>query len=105
MRLAPAIYQEYIGDHQHIRANCFGTNVHAVMIETHDLNWRTNLNVPFRAIELDTEIQTRLCEVLYRLRLEMGVFELKLDEHGEPVWLELNPQGQFLFVHGLTGVD
>ena len=30
----------------------------------------------------------------------------KLDlSSGRPVWLELNPQGQFLFVQGLTGLD
>lgn len=28
----------------------------------------------------------------------MGIFDLKLPTTGEPVWLELNPQGQFLFL-------
>lgn len=105
MRLAPAIYQEYIDGYQHIRVNYFGTSVYAAMIETHDLDWRRNLNVPFTEIELDAEVQMRLCEVLRRLRLKMGVFDLKLDRYGEPVWLELNPQGQFLFVQALTGSD
>ena len=35
----------------------------------------------------------------------MGVFDLKMDPSGVPVFLELNPQGQFLFVEGLTGMD
>jgi hypothetical protein len=35
----------------------------------------------------------------------MGVFDLKMDPLGLPVFLELNPQGQFLFVEGLTGMD
>ena len=34
----------------------------------------------------------------------MGIFDLKLDEGVEPVWLELNPQGQFLFLEGMTGL-
>ena len=38
------------------------------------------------------------------LGLAMGVVDLKLDGDGEPVWLEVNPQGQFLFVEGLSGV-
>ncbi len=35
----------------------------------------------------------------------MGIVDLKLGEDGKPVWLEINPQGQFLFVEGLTGLD
>jgi hypothetical protein len=35
----------------------------------------------------------------------MGIFDLKLDEGGIPHWLEVNPQGQFLFVQGITGLD
>jgi hypothetical protein len=35
----------------------------------------------------------------------MGIFDLKLSDDGEPVWLEVNPQGQFLFVEGLAGLD
>jgi hypothetical protein len=35
----------------------------------------------------------------------MGVVDLNFAENGEPVWFEINPQGQFLFVEGLTGLD
>ncbi len=34
----------------------------------------------------------------------MGVFDLKVAPDGEPVWLEINPQGQFLFVEGMCGL-
>ena len=36
------------------------------------------------------------------LDLRMGVFDLKIDAQGEIVWLEVNPQGQFLFVEGMS---
>jgi hypothetical protein len=36
------------------------------------------------------------------LDLRMGVFDLKLTPGGELVWLEINPQGQFLFIEGLS---
>ena len=35
----------------------------------------------------------------------MGAVDMKISEEGEPVFLEINPQGQFLFVEGLTGMD
>ena len=34
--------------------------------------------------------------------LNMGIFDLKLDPQGDPVWLEVNPQGQFLFLEGMS---
>jgi hypothetical protein len=36
----------------------------------------------------------------------MGVFDFKIDARsGETVWLEVNPQGQFFFLQGLSGSD
>jgi hypothetical protein len=32
----------------------------------------------------------------------MGIVDLKLTPKGEVVWLEVNPQGQFLFLQPLT---
>jgi hypothetical protein len=32
----------------------------------------------------------------------MGVLDCILTDDGEPVFLEINPQGQFLFIEGLT---
>ena len=37
-----------------------------------------------------------------RLRLAMGIIDLKYSEAGEPVWFEVNPQGQFLFLENLA---
>jgi hypothetical protein len=31
----------------------------------------------------------------------MGIIDMKLDSDGRPVWLEVNPQGQFLFLEGM----
>jgi biotin carboxylase len=55
-------------------------------------------------VDLDQLTTRRLLAVLRALNLEMGVFDLKVTDR-EPVFLEVNPQGQFLFVQGLTGLD
>ncbi|GAB4371235.1 MAG: hypothetical protein Kow00121_12600 [Elainellaceae cyanobacterium] len=34
----------------------------------------------------------------------MGAFDLKLTDQGEPIFLEVNQQGDFLFIEGLTGL-
>jgi hypothetical protein len=99
---APAIYQEYIQGSDHLRLNCFGAHSYAARICTEDLDWRANLNVPITSYTVPPALHNRVRSVLDLLRLEMGVVDLKLTPQGEPVWFEVNPQGQFLFLDALT---
>lgn len=105
LRLCPAIYQEYIPGARHIRVHCFGDAVYAVLIESEELDWRQNLEIPFSIFELDESVKVRLRKVLKALGLKMGIIDLKLTEETNPVWLEINQQGQFLFAEGLSGLD
>jgi glutathione synthase/RimK-type ligase-like ATP-grasp enzyme len=104
LQLCPAIYQEHIVGTRHVRAHCFGDAVYAALIETNDLDWRANLNIPISAFDLSENIKVRLRKVLKALGLKMGIFDLKFDKRDELVWLEVNPQGQFLFIEGLCGI-
>lgn len=105
LRLSPAIYQELIAGNLHLRVHCFGEVIYAVAIESQDLDWRENLNVPFRVVPLSADIEEKLRKSLRLLGLRMGVVDLKLTPAGIPVWLEINPQGQFLFSEALSGLD
>jgi glutathione synthase/RimK-type ligase-like ATP-grasp enzyme len=104
IRLCPTIFQEYIAGTEHLRVLCCGGSTYAVSITSHDLDWRPNVDVECTVIDLDPLTTRRLLAVLRALNLKMGVFDLKV-AGGEPVFLEVNPQGQFLFVQGLTGLD
>jgi glutathione synthase/RimK-type ligase-like ATP-grasp enzyme len=104
IRLSPAIYQELIPGTRHLRVHCFGDELHAFAIESQDLDWRGNIDVPIDYVEVEDELAEKLLAVLGRLGLRMGVFDLKQLPEGECVWLEVNPQGQFLFMEGLTGI-
>ena len=103
LRLCPAIYQEYIPGLKHLRVQIFGDYISAISITSEDLDWRANLNVPCEVYRLDDATVSLLRRVARKLNLRMGVVDLKLNE-GVPTWLEINPQGQFLFVEGLTGL-
>lgn len=105
LRLSPAIYQELIPGYLHWRVHCFGDNIYAVAIESQDLDWRENLNVPFETVSLNADIEEKLRKSLRLLGLRMGVVDLKLTPAGVPVWLEINPQGQFLFSEALSGLN
>jgi glutathione synthase/RimK-type ligase-like ATP-grasp enzyme len=102
--LAPALYQEFIPGTRHIRLNCFGQQSYAAAIDTQELDWRPNLGVPISEWPVPGDVHGRVRRVLDMLGLEMGIIDLKLTPAGELVWLEVNPQGQFLFLQGITGM-
>jgi glutathione synthase/RimK-type ligase-like ATP-grasp enzyme len=102
--VSPAIYQEYIPGRQHVRLNCFGERSFAALIETDELDWRPNLNVPIRSWPVPDSLHSQVRSTLDALGLEMGVIDLKMMPNGEIVWLEVNPQGQFLFLEGLANI-
>lgn len=104
LRLCPAIYQEFIPGNRHLRVCCFGDAVYSALIESNDLDWRVNLDVPVRAFDLPDELKMSLRGAVRALGLRMGILDLKIDERGDAVWLEINPQGQFLFLEGLCGL-
>jgi hypothetical protein len=100
--LSPAIYQELVPGSEHLRVCCFGDETHTALLRTERLDWRYPLDAVAEPYELDQSIARRLRTMLDRLGLRMGVFDMKLDPSGgEPYWLEVNPQGQFLFLQGM----
>lgn len=101
LALSPAIYQENIAGERHLRITMFGDHCYTAMIESRELDWRVDVTVPFRAYELGAQLRTALRDVLGSLGLVMGIFDLKVTPEDEIVFLEVNPQGQFLFVEGL----
>jgi hypothetical protein len=106
LALCPAIYQEYIPGERHLRVQCFGDEVYAVVIESKNLDWRHDVDVPIIQTELPETTRRKLHNLLESLELRMGIVDLKLPaDGGDPVWFEINPQGQFLFVQGLTALD
>jgi glutathione synthase/RimK-type ligase-like ATP-grasp enzyme len=102
IQAAPAIYQEYVPGTRHLRVHCFGKKTVTALIESENLDWRGDLTVPFRPFSLPKHIEQRLLLMLGNLGLRMGIFDMKIGPRGEYVWLEVNPQGQFLFIEGLV---
>lgn len=103
LALTPSIYQECIPGERHLRISVVGERCDGALIEATDLDWRFDLNVPFSPYPLDRNLEQRLRATLRELGLVMGIFDVKLTDD-EPVFLEVNSQGQFLFVEALCGI-
>lgn len=104
LRLCPTIFQEFVPGTRHLRVLACGNTLVAFAIDSPDVDWRPNLDVPVSVVTLEADTHAQILQIMSTLRLRMGVFDLKLDDDG-PVWLEVNPQGQFLFLEGMSGVD
>ncbi|MDI4080831.1 hypothetical protein QK402_30705 [Pseudomonas aeruginosa] len=101
---SPAIYQELIPGDRHMRLVCFGDYAFSAIIESKELDWRPDLNVPVYESEVPSEIKKSAKLMLELLGLDMGVFDLKETPEGIWILLEVNPQGQFLFLEPLSGI-
>jgi hypothetical protein len=99
--VCPAIYQELVRGTRHLRICCFGDEIHTAMLETEALDWRYPLDAHVEPYALDGRTADSIRRLLRNLGLKMGIADMKLGPDGTPVWLELNPQGQFLFLEGM----
>jgi hypothetical protein len=100
IRLAPAIYQAKLSGTRQLRVYGFGERRLALLV---DGEWRTGLNTPVVRHRLDPATGERLRLITESLRLRMAVVDLQLDDAGEPTFVELKPQGSFLWLEGLSG--
>jgi len=70
------------------------------------MDWRTDQIPTVGTTRIDDDTAARLAALNTRLGLEMGISDLKpAADGGPPYRLEVNPQGQFLFLEGLGGPD
>ena len=60
------------------------------------------VSVSIETFNIDNEVTTKIYKTLNALGLAMGIIDLKITPNGEVVWFEVNPQGQFLFLEGIT---
>lgn len=107
LALAPVIFQECIPRLRDIRVFVAGKSCYSVecVTEHSDLvDWRLDPLVKYSACEISSDVKIQLHRILDTLRLVTGSFDLRVDEATkEPVFLEVNPGGQFLFMETDAG--
>lgn len=103
--VAPVIFQSLIrgGD---VRSVIVGDTVLSVFIDTGTsrsaIDSRLDMDAAYSVHELPDEMIRMLRTFMAALGLVFGVVDLKLDHDGRYVFLEVNPQGQFMFMEILT---
>lgn len=103
--LSPTIYQELLPKAYDIRVTIVGRQLFAVSIDSQSdpnavIDWRKTENplLPHAPIELPEPLQRSLLELMSRLSLTYGAIDLVLTPDGRYVFLEINPNGQWLWI-------
>lgn len=105
IQLCPTIYQELVPKKFDIRVTIVGSRVFAAAIDSQSdpsalIDWRktTNPNLPHFPIDLPASLTAKLLELTSRLSLSYGAVDLVLTPDGRYVFLEINPNGQWLWL-------
>lgn len=103
--LSPTIYQEFLPKAYDIRVTIVGSKLFAVSIDSQSdpsatIDWRKTENplLPHSPITLPESLQRSLLELMSRLSLFYGAIDLVLTPDGRFVFLEINPNGQWLWI-------
>jgi glutathione synthase/RimK-type ligase-like ATP-grasp enzyme len=104
--LAPVVFQEHVRGPFDVRATVVGSQVLAARFSTagSPVDARLDLAAPCERYDLPAEVASGLLRCMAGLGLSFGAADLKVDDDGRHVFLEVNPGGQFLFVEILTGL-
>ncbi|PJD92825.1 MAG: hypothetical protein CK424_04400 [Legionella sp.] len=102
--LAPGIYQEEIDKKYELRVIVVGEQVFTVKIDSQRLmetrvDWRKNQTKDIMSpFELSENTQKKLLAFHKDANLEYCAYDFIVNKHGEEIFLEANPSGQWLFL-------
>ena len=106
LHLTPTFFQEQVVAPYELRITIVGRRIFAAEFEVGAdvTDARSLLDVPFEQHRLPQGIEALLLKLMDELGLQYGTIDMKRCENGEYVFLEINPQGQFLYVEIKTGM-
>lgn len=105
LQIVPGIYQHYVEKKYELRVTCFGSYLSAVKIDSqkHTLgqtDWRKipGNELSLSEISLPQAIKDKIILFMKKIGVVFGCFDFIVTPDDEIIFLELNEQGQFLWV-------
>lgn len=111
VRYCPVIFQAYVPKRVELRITVVGQKVFAAEIHSQETNhtrhdWRRydHYKTPYFPHELPIEVEQRCVQLVEKLGLCYGALDVVLTPDGRYVFLEINPNGQYLWIELATGL-
>jgi glutathione synthase/RimK-type ligase-like ATP-grasp enzyme len=109
IKLCPGVFQEYIPKAFEVRATFFGETCLAARLASQDnlygtCDWRSAspAELGVRPLELPKAIYDKCLSLMKQLGITIGCFDFSVTPEGEYVFLEVNENGQFLWVEEMS---
>ena len=106
LEIAPTIFQNYVPGPYDVRSTVIGSEIYSARITNLNkhgvVDSRLDLDQPYETYELPEEISDKIFKFMEKMGLVFGTIDLKITNDDEHIFLEVNPQGQFLYVQILT---
>lgn len=109
VRPCPVYFQRKISKHCDVRVTVVGDNVFAAAIESQSLeessvDWRkAGIPLDHTRIELPSELGQKCIALTRRFALNYSAIDFVLDDYGNYVFLEINPNGQWAWIENRLG--
>jgi glutathione synthase/RimK-type ligase-like ATP-grasp enzyme len=110
LRLAPAIFQEFVPKSYEVRITCVGTTTVPVAIYSQEHSgaaedWR---RVPYpelrhAVIDLPVRVEKACLDLMARFKLNFAAFDFIVTPSGEWIFLECNPNGEWAWMEEVSG--
>lgn len=111
VRFGPVIFQAYVPKKMEVRITIVGNAIFAAEIHSqasrrtkHDWRKYDHVNTPLFPHELPSSVENALREMIHRFGLHYGAIDMIVTPDDRYVFLELNPNGQYLWIEELTGM-
>jgi hypothetical protein len=111
IRLAPTVFQEYVPKKREIRAVVIGGRVFAASVDSqlvpaarHDVRGIAGKQARYEPYDLPEEVRSALLEMVRGLGLRFCSADLVLTPDGRHVFLDLNANGQWLWLELEAGL-
>ncbi len=111
LKLCPVFLQEYIEKDIELRVTIVGKQIFTCAIHSqqslrtlHDWRRYDFKNVKHEQYTLPSAVEMKLLSLMDKLGLYYGAIDMILTPSGEFVFLEINPNGQWSWIEGLTGM-
>lgn len=105
VKVVPGIYQHYVEKLYELRITCFGSYISAIKIDSQKNNisktdWRKSSEYDLELTEVEIPSHIKNLIILYMKKMEIvfGCFDFIVTPNEEYIFLEVNEQGQFLWV-------
>ena len=110
LRMSTGIFQPLIQKDWELRVACFGNHLVGLRIDSQAderacVDWRKGqLHIEMKPFELPEDLSVRIRRFLREIGLVSASLDFIKKPDGEFVFLEANPQGQFLFMEDRAGL-